>query len=115
MAGVSLVLATDRTSNGAHVYYPAPAGPGGTGQHEDVVMDNFNHDPFVCQTGHDVAQGVVQQMQAMYQKRRHYTLKSLGKVRPLPCALASNRPLPRRASTHAAVPRLAPRAPHTPG
>jgi acetyl-CoA acetyltransferase len=27
----ALILTTDRTSNGPHVYYPAPAGPGGTG------------------------------------------------------------------------------------
>jgi acetyl-CoA acetyltransferase len=41
----SLALTCDRTSNGAHIYYPNPAGPGGTGSHEDWVLDNFNNDP----------------------------------------------------------------------
>ncbi|MCR4315089.1 MAG: thiolase family protein [Planctomycetes bacterium] len=40
-----LVVATDRTSNGPHVYYPDPAGPGGTGDSENPVFDNFSHDP----------------------------------------------------------------------
>jgi acetyl-CoA C-acetyltransferase len=31
----ALVLAADRTSNGPHIYYPNPRGPGGTGRHED--------------------------------------------------------------------------------
>jgi len=41
----SLVLTCDRTSNGPHLYYPNPRGPGGTGAHEDWVIDNFNCDP----------------------------------------------------------------------
>lgn len=43
---VALVASADRTSNGAHVYYPAPAGPGGTGTSENWVLDNFNYDPW---------------------------------------------------------------------
>lgn len=42
----ALVLTTDRTSNGPHLYYPNPKGPGGTGEHEDWVVDNFARDPF---------------------------------------------------------------------
>ncbi|MBX3261118.1 MAG: thiolase family protein, partial [Labilithrix sp.] len=34
-ARTTLVLTTDRTSNGPHLYYPNPKGPGGTGAHED--------------------------------------------------------------------------------
>lgn len=45
-AQVALAVAADRTSNGPHIYYPAPSGPGGTGEHEDWVLDNFSHDPF---------------------------------------------------------------------
>lgn len=41
----SLAITCDRTSNGPHIYYPNPRGPGGTGGHEDWVMDNFNCDP----------------------------------------------------------------------
>jgi len=41
-----LTVTTDRTSNGPHLYYPNPRGPGGTGSHEDWVLDNFSHDPY---------------------------------------------------------------------
>jgi acetyl-CoA acetyltransferase len=55
----ALIVSGDRCSNGPHVYFPAPHGPGGTGQKEDVVMDNFGHDPWACnamiQTGENVA------------------------------------------------------------
>ncbi len=41
-----LTVACDRTSNGPHVYYPSPSGPGGKGDAEDVVWDSFNEDPY---------------------------------------------------------------------
>src|SRR5258708_12718812 len=37
----AIVLAADRTSNGPHIYYPNPRGPGGTGRHEAWGLDNF--------------------------------------------------------------------------
>ena len=46
MATTALAITADRTSNGPHIYYPNPLGPGGTGVHEDWVMDNFAGDPF---------------------------------------------------------------------
>ncbi len=45
MASAALVVNCDRTSNGPHLYYPNPRGPGGTGAAEDWVMDNFGCDP----------------------------------------------------------------------
>jgi len=45
MASVALAINCDRTSNGPHLYYPNPRGPGGTGAAEDWVMDNFGCDP----------------------------------------------------------------------
>lgn len=45
LATVALAVTCDRTSNGPHLYYPNPRGPGGTGAHEDWVLDNFNCDP----------------------------------------------------------------------
>src|SRR5688500_5746268 len=45
LSQVSLAVTCDRTSNGPHLYYPNPRGPGGTGAHEDWVMDNFGCDP----------------------------------------------------------------------
>jgi acetyl-CoA acetyltransferase len=44
-SAVTLAVTCDRTSNGPHLYYPNPRGPGGTGGHEDWVMDNFGCDP----------------------------------------------------------------------
>jgi acetyl-CoA acetyltransferase len=41
----ALLVTCDRTSNGPHLYYPNPLGTGGTGAHEDWVMDNFSCDP----------------------------------------------------------------------
>jgi len=43
--GATLAIAADRTSNGPHLYYPDPTGPGGRGETEDWVWDNFNNDP----------------------------------------------------------------------
>jgi acetyl-CoA acetyltransferase len=54
-----LAVTTDRCSNGAHVYYPNPQGPGGMGDKEDIVMDSFGHDPWarnsMIQTAENVA------------------------------------------------------------
>ncbi len=53
------VLTADRVSNGPQIYYPNPAGPGGSGRHENWVMDNINHDPLarvsMGATGENVA------------------------------------------------------------
>jgi len=55
----SLLVACDRTSNGAHVYYPDHRAPGGTGTSENPVMDSFNRDPHarvaMIQTAENVA------------------------------------------------------------
>jgi acetyl-CoA acetyltransferase len=54
-----LVVTCDRTSNGPHVYFPDPAGRGGTGEAEDPVWDSFNLDPHaggaMIQTAENVA------------------------------------------------------------
>ncbi len=59
LATTSLVVTCDRTSNGPHLYYPNPKGPGGTGASEDWVMENFSCDPLGChamvQTAENVA------------------------------------------------------------
>lgn len=39
-----LILSGDRCSNGPHIYYPAPKGPGGYGQSEDQVTYNMMND-----------------------------------------------------------------------
>jgi len=54
-----LCITADRTSNGPHILYPNPSGPGGRGDSEDWVWDNFNFDPFagngMLQTAENVA------------------------------------------------------------
>ncbi|MBI5017790.1 MAG: thiolase family protein [Deltaproteobacteria bacterium] len=55
----TLTLATDRCSNGPHVVWPNPSGPGGEVIHENWLMDNFGHDPVaknaMIQTAENVA------------------------------------------------------------
>lgn len=57
--GTTLCVTADRCSNGPHIYYPNPAGPGGTGTKEDWVMDSFGNDPWarnaMIQTAENVA------------------------------------------------------------
>ncbi len=57
MLGVTL----DRCSNGPHVYYPNPLGPGGTGDHEDWVWDNFNFDPYAKNAMLNTAENVARE------------------------------------------------------
>jgi len=45
-----LCITADRTSNGPHLLYPNPLSPGGRGDAEDWVWDNFNRDPFAGNT-----------------------------------------------------------------
>jgi len=56
---VILCITADRTSNGPHLLYPNPLSPGGRGDAEDWVWDNFNLDPFaknsMLQTAENVA------------------------------------------------------------
>lgn len=59
LAETVLAITCDRTSNGPHIYYPDPKGPGGTGVNEDWVMSNFGYDPLgghsMLQTAENVA------------------------------------------------------------
>ncbi len=54
-----LNITADRTSNGPHLLYPNPLNPGGRGDAEDWVWDNFNCDPLggnsMLQTAENVA------------------------------------------------------------
>lgn len=56
---VTLVVTTDRTSNGPLVTYPSPSGPGGSPQVENWVLDSFARDPWagaaMYATGENVA------------------------------------------------------------
>ena len=58
-ASVALVATCDRISNGPQMYYPEPAGPGGTGRQENLTIDNMQHDALgghsMLQTAENVA------------------------------------------------------------
>jgi acetyl-CoA acetyltransferase family protein len=80
MSSVSLSVTCDRTSNGPHLYYPNPRGPGGTGAHEDWVMDNFGCDPLgqhsMITTAENVAKkhgiGTAEQHEVVLMRERQY-------------------------------------------
>jgi acetyl-CoA acetyltransferase family protein len=80
MSNVSLAVTCDRTSNGPHLYYPNPRGPGGTGTHEDWVMDNFACDPLgshaMVTTAENVAKkhgiGTAEQHEVVLIRERQY-------------------------------------------
>ncbi|MGB9628693.1 MAG: thiolase family protein [Thermodesulfobacteriota bacterium] len=55
-------LVTDRCSNGPHIVWANPLGPGGELESENPVMDNFNRDPWaglkMIQTAENVAKEI---------------------------------------------------------
>jgi acetyl-CoA acetyltransferase family protein len=60
LATAALVVGADRLSNGPQIYYPNPAGLGGTGKHENWTLDNMMRDPLgghaMLQTAENIAQ-----------------------------------------------------------
>jgi acetyl-CoA acetyltransferase len=58
---VILTITADRCSNGPHIYYPNPLGPGGMGDKEDWVWDNFGHDPFARNAMIETAENVARE------------------------------------------------------
>ena len=54
----SLVVLADKCSNGPHVVYPNPAGPGGKPDAEDWVWDSFNCDPWAKNAMIETAENV---------------------------------------------------------
>jgi acetyl-CoA acetyltransferase family protein len=42
----ALAIAADRVSNGPHIVYPRPEAPGGAGDYENWILDNFGSDPY---------------------------------------------------------------------
>ncbi|MGD1995219.1 MAG: thiolase family protein [Anaerolineae bacterium] len=58
---VLLSITADRCSNGPHIYYPNPLGPGGKGEAEDWVWDNFGYDPFAKNAMVETAENVARE------------------------------------------------------
>ncbi|MCP5367831.1 MAG: thiolase family protein [Hyphomicrobiales bacterium] len=75
MATTALTVTCDRTSNGPHVYYPNPAGPGGTGEKEDWVLDNFSCDPLGGHAMIDTAENVARKNQVTTERQHEVVLR----------------------------------------
>jgi len=77
LASVSLLVAADRCSNSAHVYYPNPGGPGGTGAHEDWLLDAFNYDPLGNHSMLQTAENVARKHSITTQEQHEVVLRRL--------------------------------------
>ncbi|MDJ0976788.1 MAG: thiolase family protein [Planctomycetota bacterium] len=60
-AEATVVVTTDKCSNGPHLYHPNPAGPGGKGEGEDWVWDNFSFDPWAKNSMIETAENVAKE------------------------------------------------------
>jgi acetyl-CoA acetyltransferase family protein len=80
-ATVALVVTSDRTSNGPHVFYPSPSSPGGTGQAENWVMDNFGHDPLAHVAMVETAENVARKYQISTQEQHDVVLRRYQQYR----------------------------------
>jgi len=69
-----LTITADRCSNGAHLYYPDPMGPGGKGDAEDWVWDNFGYDPFAKNAMLETAENVVREVGITREEQDELTL-----------------------------------------
>jgi len=88
-----LVASGDRTSNSPHVYYPAPSGPGGMGQSEDIVMESFNLDPFAGCSMIQTAENLAKKYNISTEEQHHLVLRRAEQYQ---AALADNRAFQRR-------------------
>jgi len=75
MARTALAATCDRTSNGPHLYYPRPSGPGGTGEHENWVLDNFSRDPFARVSMIETAENVARKWQISTEEQNEVVLR----------------------------------------
>ncbi|MFN0058820.1 MAG: thiolase family protein [Planctomycetota bacterium] len=69
-----LTVTADRCSNGPHIYYPNPAGPGGTGEKEDWVFDNFSNDPWALNAMIETAEHVAREQKITRGEQDELTL-----------------------------------------
>jgi acetyl-CoA acetyltransferase len=93
---VSLVVTADRCSNGPHVYYPEPGMPGGTGTHEDWVIDNFSCDPLGGNSMLQTAENVARKRSISTAEQHEVVLVRLEQYR---AALAGDRAFQKRYMT----------------
>lgn len=89
----ALLVACDRTSNGPHIYYPNPMGPGGTGESEDWVMGNFSCDPNGGHAMITTAENVAAKHEISTEEQHEIVLRRTEQYR---AALADSRAFQRR-------------------
>ena len=96
MSQQALVIAADRCSNGPHIYYPAPKGPGGYGQSEDQVTYNMMNDAIGGHSMLKTAENVARKFQITKEENDEVTLRRYEQYQD---ALADGRAFQRRYMT----------------
>jgi acetyl-CoA acetyltransferase len=85
LSQVSLAIAADRCSNSAHVYYPDPKGPGGTGGHEDWLLEAFSCDPLGNHSMLQTAENVARKHSISTQEQHEVVMRRLEQYRAATC------------------------------
>lgn len=88
-----LALACDRVSNGPQITYPRPRAPGGAGEQETWVLDNFARDPFAGVAMVETAERVAAKYQVTRDEQDEVTLRRQAQYAD---ALADDRAFHRR-------------------
>lgn len=70
-----IVLSGDRCSNGPHIYYPAPKGPGGYGQSEDQVTYNMMNDAIGGHSMLETAENVAKKYNVSTEEQHEVVLR----------------------------------------
>jgi acetyl-CoA acetyltransferase len=92
-ADCALVVAADRCSNGAIVYYPDNTAPGGRGITEAWVIDNFGNDPYARNAMVDTAENAARRFNITIEQQHEVVLRRYEQYRD---ALADDRAFQRR-------------------
>ena len=96
LADQALLIAADRCSNGPHIYYPAPKGPGGYGQSEDQVTYNMMNDAIGGHSMLKTAENVAAKFQISKGEQDEVTLRRFEQYQD---ALADDHAFQRRYMT----------------
>lgn len=99
--GVTLVVATDRTSNGPVLSYPRPSAMGGAPLIENWVLDNFAKDPWAGEAMVTTAENVAREADLSKEELDEVTLLRYAQYRE---ALAADRAFQRRYMVPVGVP-----------
>ncbi len=99
--GLTLVVATDRTSNGPVLSYPRPGAMGGAPLIENWVLDNFARDPWAGEAMIATAENVAREADLSRQELDQVTLLRYEQYRQ---SLAGEREFQRRYMVPVAVP-----------